>query len=83
LKSLLLSVIAAYRYIVSPMLGANCRFAPSCSEYAAEAITRHGSLRGGWLSMRRVLRCHPWHAGRLRSGALSTECVPTASRPLQ
>jgi putative membrane protein insertion efficiency factor len=63
LKSLLLSVIAAYRYIVSPMLGANCRFAPSCSEYAAEAITRHGSLRGGWLSMRRVLRCHPWHAG--------------------
>lgn len=63
MKSLLLSVIAAYRYIVSPMLGANCRFAPSCSEYAAEAITRHGSLRGGWLSMRRVLRCHPWHAG--------------------
>ncbi|OYW27246.1 MAG: membrane protein insertion efficiency factor YidD [Methyloversatilis sp. 12-65-5] len=53
MKSLLLSVLAVYRYAISPMLGANCRFLPSCSEYATEAIRRHGSLRGGWLSLRR------------------------------
>jgi hypothetical protein len=63
LKSLLLSVLAVYRYAISPMLGANCRFRPSCSEYATEAIRRHGSLRGGWLSLRRIARCHPWNPG--------------------
>jgi hypothetical protein len=63
LKSLLLSVLAVYRYAISPMLGANCRFLPSCSEYATEAIRRHGSLRGGWLSLRRIARCHPWNPG--------------------
>ncbi|MFX4736585.1 membrane protein insertion efficiency factor YidD, partial [Acinetobacter baumannii] len=44
-------------------LGRNCRFMPSCSEYASEAIHRHGSVRGGWLALRRVLRCHPWNPG--------------------
>ncbi|AOF82509.1 membrane protein insertion efficiency factor YidD [Methyloversatilis sp. XJ19-13] len=63
MKSLLLSVLAVYRYAISPMLGANCRFLPSCSEYATEAIRRHGSLRGGWLSLRRIARCHPWNPG--------------------
>ncbi|MCQ9377269.1 membrane protein insertion efficiency factor YidD [Methyloversatilis sp. XJ19-49] len=63
MKSLLLSVLAVYRYAVSPMLGANCRFLPSCSEYATEAIRRHGSLRGSWLSLRRIARCHPWNPG--------------------
>lgn len=63
MKSLLLSVLAVYRYAISPMLGANCRFLPSCSEYAIEAIRRHGSLRGGWLSLRRIARCHPWNPG--------------------
>jgi putative membrane protein insertion efficiency factor len=63
LKSLLLSVLAVYRYAISPLLGANCRFLPSCSEYATEAIRRHGSLRGGWLSLRRIARCHPWNPG--------------------
>ncbi len=59
----LTALIAAYRYLVSPMLGRNCRFAPSCSEYAAEALSRHGPWRGSVLAVRRVLRCHPWHPG--------------------
>lgn len=63
MKALLLGMIAVYRYAISPMLGRNCRFMPSCSEYASEAIHRHGSVRGGWLALRRVLRCHPWNPG--------------------
>ncbi len=63
MKSLLLGLIAVYRYVISPLLGRNCRFMPSCSEYASEAIHRHGSVRGGWLALRRVLRCHPWNPG--------------------
>ncbi|MBT9517848.1 membrane protein insertion efficiency factor YidD [Methyloversatilis discipulorum] len=63
MKSLLLGLIAVYRYAISPLLGRNCRFMPSCSEYASEAIHRHGSVRGGWLALRRVLRCHPWNPG--------------------
>lgn len=63
MKSLLLGLIAVYRYAISPMLGRNCRFMPSCSEYASEAIHRHGSVRGSWLALRRVLRCHPWNPG--------------------
>lgn len=59
----LLALLAAYRYLLSPMLGRNCRFFPSCSEYATEAVERHGALRGGWLALRRVARCHPWHPG--------------------
>ncbi len=58
-------VIGAYRLAISPFLGAACRFEPSCSHFAAEAISRHGPLRGGWLAVRRVLRCHPLHPGGL------------------
>lgn len=56
-------LIGAYRYLVSPWLGSRCRFSPTCSEYAAEALTRHGWVRGSWLAFRRLLRCHPWHPG--------------------
>ena len=63
MKTLLLGAIRAYRYLLRPMLGANCRFYPSCSDYASEAITRHGAARGAWLAVRRVGRCHPWHPG--------------------
>ena len=52
--------IKAYRLTVSPWLGVNCRFEPSCSVYAMEAIERHGALRGAWLALRRLARCHPW-----------------------
>jgi hypothetical protein len=60
---LLIVLVAAYRYAVSPMLGRHCRFHPSCSAYAAEALQRHGAVRGAWLAVRRIARCHPWHAG--------------------
>lgn len=49
-----------YRLVISPLLGSNCRFDPSCSAYALEALEKHGAFRGGWLAMRRVARCHPW-----------------------
>ena len=45
------------------MLGSNCRFAPSCSDYALEAVQKHGAIKGGWLAMRRIARCHPYHPG--------------------
>ena len=63
MSRLLLALIRAYRYLLSPWWGSQCRFTPTCSEYAAEAIERHGALHGGWLALRRIGRCHPWHAG--------------------
>ena len=63
MKSLLLFFLKAYRLAISPWLGRNCRFAPSCSEYAMEAIGTHGALEGSYLAARRVCRCHPWHPG--------------------
>jgi len=59
----LVALVAAYRYAVSPMLGRHCRFHPSCSEYAQEAVERHGAVRGAWLAVKRLGRCHPWHPG--------------------
>ncbi|MDF2234488.1 membrane protein insertion efficiency factor YidD [Albimonas sp. CAU 1670] len=60
LARLLALPVHAYRLFVSPWLGRNCRFAPSCSEYALEALETHGPLKGGWLALRRISRCHPW-----------------------
>jgi len=54
--------IHAYRLVISPWLGAGCRFEPSCSRYALIALEEHGPVRGTWLSVRRLLRCHPFHA---------------------
>lgn len=59
-QRVMLGCIALYRYGVSPWLPASCRFYPTCSAYAAEAIQRHGPGRGGWLTLRRLARCHPW-----------------------
>jgi len=56
-------LLAVYRALVSPLLGSCCRFAPSCSAYASEAVQRFGIRRGGWMALKRVLRCHPFHAG--------------------
>jgi putative membrane protein insertion efficiency factor len=63
MKPILLALIRAYRLALSPWWGRQCRFTPTCSEFALEAIERHGALRGSWLAMRRISRCHPWHAG--------------------
>ncbi len=62
-SSVLLALIAGYRLVISPWLPPRCRFAPSCSAYAAEAIGRHGPSKGVRLAIARVARCHPWHAG--------------------
>ena len=59
----LLALIRGYQYLLRPFLGANCRFAPSCSDYAHEALSTHGVAKGLWLALRRVLRCHPYHPG--------------------
>ena len=63
MQSLLLLLIRGYRLLLSPWLGNHCRFYPTCSQYAHEAVARHGALTGSWLGLRRLLRCHPWHAG--------------------
>ena len=60
---LLIALVTAYRYALSPMLGRHCRFHPSCSAYAVEALERRGALRGAWLAVKRIARCHPWHPG--------------------
>jgi hypothetical protein len=62
-KVVVLALISGYRYLISPLFPASCRFHPTCSAYAGEAIEQHGVMRGGWLAMRRLLRCNPWHPG--------------------
>ncbi|MBF9028841.1 membrane protein insertion efficiency factor YidD [Rhodobacterales bacterium HKCCE3408] len=52
--------VRAYRATFSPLVGHNCRYQPTCSAYALEALERHGGLKGGWLTLRRIARCHPW-----------------------
>ncbi len=52
--------VKAYRLIFSPWVGHNCRYQPTCSAYALEALEKHGAIKGGWLASRRILRCHPW-----------------------
>ena len=63
MRPLLIALIQFYRWFISPLLGPNCRFYPTCSCYAQEAIQRHGALRGSWLAARRIGRCHPWNPG--------------------
>jgi hypothetical protein len=60
---ILLALIRGYRYLLKPWWGNHCRFTPTCSEYAMDAIHRHGALGGSWLAFRRILRCHPWQPG--------------------
>lgn len=63
MRAVLIALIRAYQWFISPLLGPHCRFYPSCSQYAREAVERHGVLRGSGLALRRLLRCHPWHPG--------------------
>ncbi|HUN81205.1 MAG TPA: membrane protein insertion efficiency factor YidD [Phycisphaerae bacterium] len=58
--SILVAFIRAYQFALRPLLVGGCRFHPSCSEYAIEAVDRHGPVRGAWMAFRRVMRCHPW-----------------------
>ena len=63
MTGLLRLLLRGYRYFLSPMLGPACRFHPSCSQYADEALARYGLFGGGWLAARRLCRCGPWHCG--------------------
>ncbi len=63
MRVLLIFVIRVYRLVVSPLLGPRCRYYPSCSQYAIDALQHHGVLRGGWLALSRVARCHPGYPG--------------------
>lgn len=68
--------VRAYRLALSPWVGRHCRYLPTCSAYALEALERHGGLRGGWLALRRIARCHPW-------GCSGLDPVPDAARDTQ
>ncbi|MCP5125097.1 MAG: membrane protein insertion efficiency factor YidD [Gammaproteobacteria bacterium] len=63
MRAILIALLRIYQLFISPLLGNHCRFYPSCSQYAREAIEQYGVLRGGWLAIRRLLRCHPWQPG--------------------
>jgi putative membrane protein insertion efficiency factor len=63
MRWVLVALVRGYQVVLSPLLPASCRFYPSCSAYAIEALERHGALRGSWLTLRRLARCHPFHAG--------------------
>ncbi len=83
MKSVLIALVKAYRYVLSPWLGMHCRFHPTCSAYAVEALETHGAGRGGLLALTRLARCHPWNRGGCdpvpprRSGRLPTPTLKT------
>jgi uncharacterized protein len=63
MKTLLMALVRCYQYTLSPFLGQNCRFYPTCSNYALEAVKTHGAARGSLLAAKRLCKCHPWHPG--------------------
>ena len=75
MKRVLVFLLRCYQYGISPLLGPHCRFYPVCSSYSIEAIEKHGTARGLWLAVRRVVRCHPWHGGGL-------DLVPARTKPI-
>jgi uncharacterized protein len=79
---LLVGFLRAYRLLISPLYGQVCRYHPSCSAYALESVTVHGSVRGSWLAVRRLGRCHPWAAGGYDPVPPRHAEVPDSSRAL-
>jgi len=63
MRRIFIGLIAIYRYGISPFLGSNCRYYPSCSAYTQESLEKFGVVKGGWMSAKRICRCHPWHEG--------------------
>ena len=79
--AVMVSLIDGYRFFLSPWIGQSCRFDPTCSRYAREAIIRHGPLRGSWLALRRLSHCHPWHEGGHDPVPPSPSGIPVTSCP--
>jgi putative membrane protein insertion efficiency factor len=75
MRRLMIFLISCYKFLLSPFLGNHCRFYPSCSSYAQEAIATHGVIKGSYLAIRRLGRCHPWHEGGI-------DPVPTRNHTL-
>ncbi len=63
MKIILIGLIRLYQWTIAPVIGQTCRFYPSCSHYGLEAIQKHGAIKGSWLTIRRICRCHPWNPG--------------------
>jgi putative membrane protein insertion efficiency factor len=63
IKIILIGVIKLYQWTIGPVIGETCRFYPSCSHYGVEALKKHGALKGSWLTIKRICRCHPWNPG--------------------
>ncbi|WP_431212488.1 membrane protein insertion efficiency factor YidD [Puia sp. P3] len=76
----LIALIKIYQWVISPAIGPRCRFTPSCSNYAIEALKKHGIFKGTWLAMRRISRCHP--SGRTRGGSGTLRHAPSPRLPL-
>ncbi len=85
MRKLLLLPIRFYQYAISPLMASHCRHYPTCSQYAVEAITRHGAIKGLYLTIRRLLRCHPWAEGGYDPvpGTETTECAKTETSCVQ
>lgn len=62
-QRILIALIRFYQLVLSPFIGNQCRFTPTCSQYARDAVEKHGALKGSWMALRRIGRCHPWHPG--------------------
>ena len=75
-QRLLVAIVKGYRLLLSPWIGSQCRFEPTCSAYALEALNRHGAAAGSYLAARRILRCHPWCAGGYDPVPGTTEISP-------
>ena len=77
---LVVALLRVWQYLVSPVYGPTCRFYPSCSAYALEAVDRHGLVRGGWLALRRLGRCHPWNPGGVDPVPTRVRLLPHGTR---
>ncbi|QTR45698.1 membrane protein insertion efficiency factor YidD [Thiothrix litoralis] len=81
MKYPLILIIRFYQLFLSPMLGSNCRFYPTCSHYAKEAIETHGALKGSWLAIRRIGRCNPWNEGGVDPVPEACSCGKHPQKP--
>jgi len=74
MRKTVIFIIRIYQYIISPYLAPGCRYTPSCSHYSMEAVERFGVVKGSWLAIRRIARCHPWHEGGFDPVPHATHC---------